>query len=153
MDFRLCRIDNIANLDINAASPLLKGVIQLGITTQIDRERNLRIHCVTGALTFDELVNTLKEIYSAPDFDPDMNSLWDLREADVSTFETPDIQNLKNFVGKHWGTKGKSKSAIVVSRDLDFGLSRMYEFYLQAKSSSEVQVFREYDEALKWIAA
>ena len=153
MDFRLCRTDNITDLDINAASQLLKGVIPLGITTQIGVERNLRIHCVTGALTFDELIGSLKNLYSDPDFDPGMNSLWDLREADVSSFETPDIQNLRNYVGKHWGTEGKSKSAIVVSRDLDFGLSRMYEFYLQSKTSSEVPVFREYDEGLKWVTA
>ena len=125
----------------------------MGITTQIDGERNLRIHKVTGALTFDELIGTLKEVYSEPDFDPDMNSLWDVREADLSSFETPDIHNLRNFVGKHWGTGGRSKAAIVVLGDLDFGISRMYEFYLQAKSSSEVQVFRDYDEALSWVTA
>jgi hypothetical protein len=128
-------------------------VIQLAITTQIEKELNLRIHRVTGVLTFDELLSTLKELYSAPDFDPRMNSLWDLREADVSSFETPDIQNLRNYVGKHWGTGGRNKAALVATRDIDFGLSRMYEFYLQAKSSSEVQVFRDYDEAYEWVTS
>jgi len=121
------------------------------ITTHIDKEANLRHHKVTGPLTKDELIEKLKEVYSEPDFDPDMNTLWDLREADLSSFFSPDIQEVRDFVSEHWGTGGKSRSALVVSRDLNYGLSRMYEAFLKGKTSSEVAVFRDYDDAVKWI--
>jgi len=36
-------------------------------------------------------------------------------------------------------------------RDLDYGLSRMYEILMSGVISSSITVFREYDEAKKWL--
>ncbi len=122
-------------------------------TTHIDKEANLRINTVIGSITKERLFEKLNEIYLVPDFDPDMNVLWDLREADLSSFQSPDLQHLRDFVKNHWGTGGKSKAALVVSRDLDFGLSRMYEFFIEDKTSNDVHVFRNLDEALEWVSS
>lgn len=123
----------------------------MGITTHIDDKFNLRIHQVTGSTTLDDIVSTLKEIYSEPDFNSEMNVLWDLRGADLASFFTSNIQKLRDFVSAHWGTEGKSLAALIVSRDLEFGLSRMYEFFVESKTSNKVRVFRDYDEAFEWV--
>jgi hypothetical protein len=39
--------------------------------------------------------------------------------------------------------------AFVTGRDPDFGLARMYEM-LSEQPSTEVRVFRDYDEAVAW---
>jgi hypothetical protein len=132
---------------------LLNLVIEMAITTKIDKESNLRLHNVTGALTLNELMAKLEEVYSEPDFTPEMNVIWDLREADLALFTTADIRKVRNYVSKHWGTGKGNRAALVVLRDLDFGLSRMYEFFLESRTSSEVQVFRDYDKALEWITS
>jgi hypothetical protein len=123
----------------------------MAITTRIDKESNLRLHTVKGTLTLKELLEKLKEVYSEPDYRPEMDVIWDLREADLSPFSTSDIRKVGDYVSGHWGAESGSKAALVVSRDLDFGLSRMYEFFLESRTSSEVQVFRDYDEAMDWI--
>ncbi|UCG50517.1 MAG: hypothetical protein JSW58_09920 [Candidatus Latescibacterota bacterium] len=86
-----------------------------------------------------------------PDAQPNMNALWDLRDADVSSFSSPAVERLAEFVSTQWGTGGKSRAALVVLQDLAFGLSRMYEILLGGRTSSDVQVFRDYAEALEWV--
>lgn len=54
------------------------------ITTDFDSDTGLRVHMMTGRLTYAEVRDTLEELYARPDFDPTMNALWDLREAVLS---------------------------------------------------------------------
>lgn len=121
------------------------------ITTNINKEADLRTHKVTGTLSLNELLAKLDEIYSIPDFEPDMNVLWDLKDADLASFSTDDIHKVRDFVGHKWGTGGTSRAALVVSRDIDFGLSRMYEVSLESITTSKLQVFRDMDKALAWL--
>lgn len=78
------------------------------ISTEIDTKRNVRTHVVVGSITVRELVESLSKIYSSSLFDPNINSLWDLREADFSSFAQSDINLVKNMVDRHWGRKGRS---------------------------------------------
>jgi hypothetical protein len=123
----------------------------MGVTTDIDKELNIRRHKVTGTLQLDELVGILGGIYKSPGFDPDMDVVWDLREADLTSFSSEDVQAVRNFVIRNWGTGGKSRAALVVSRDVEFGLTRMYEVYVESDTKSQVEVFRDMDKAVEWI--
>lgn len=118
--------------------------------TELNKEFNLRIHIVKGELNKNLLIEKLKDIYENPDYKPDMNVLWDIREAIISSFFSADVQAVRDFVSKHWGTGGKSRAALVVSKDVDFGLARMYQILSESKTLSPVQVFRDFDEALNW---
>jgi len=122
-------------------------------TTDIDKGTALRRHKVIGKLSKNKLLESLGKLYTAPDFQPDMDVLWDLREADLSVFSTVDIELVRDFVGARWGTGGSSRAALVVSRDVDFGLSRMFEMLLESHTTSKVQVFRDMDEALEWLGS
>lgn len=123
----------------------------MDITTEIDVKANLRIHKVTGDVTVKSIMAKLEQVYSEPDFDPEMNVLWDMREAKMSSVSSSDVEQLSNFVAGRWGTGGRSRAALVVSRDFEFGISRMYEIFLESRSATQVQVFRDFDEALLWI--
>lgn len=119
--------------------------------TTFDRKANLRMHKVDGKLDKDILLAKLNEIYSMSEYDPDMNVLWDIREADLSSFNFTEVATIKELAGSFWGTAGKSKAALIVSRDVEYGLTRMYSTLLKNKTNSEVYIFRNYDEALAWI--
>jgi len=123
----------------------------MNITTDNNEKDNLRIHKVTGKIVFDKLMDELKKIYSKPDFNPEMNTLWDLRDADVSSFPSEQVQHIQSFVSQYWGKSGKSQSALIVSEDVAYGLSRMYEIMSEGKTASKIMVFRDYEEALKWV--
>ncbi|MFC1829337.1 hypothetical protein ACFL0O_06985 [Thermodesulfobacteriota bacterium] len=121
------------------------------ITTNIDKTAGLRTHKVTGVVSKNDLLLKLEEIYSIPDFEPDMNVLWDLRNADLASFSSDDIHRVRDFVVHKWGTDGTNRAALVVSRDIDFGLSRMYQVSLESITASKLQVFRDMDKALAWL--
>jgi hypothetical protein len=121
------------------------------ITVRIDQEAGIRFNEVSGSLTLDELLSTLREIYSQPDFDPDLNVLWDLRNSTVEAFAFEEAKYTADFVGDHWGVSGSSRAAFVVSKDEHYGLARMYEQLLRSRSSSKVMVFRDFDEAVSWL--
>jgi len=123
----------------------------MNITTDINKKDNLRIHKVTGKIGFDKLMDELKEIYSKPDFNPEMNNLWDLRDADVSSFPSEQVQHIQSLVSQYWGKGGESRSALIVSEDVAYGLSRMYEILSEGKTAGKIMVFRDYEEALKWV--
>jgi len=121
------------------------------ILLTVDTEAGLRTHTVSGKLSLEELRKTLSEVYNSKDFDPDMNVIWDLVDADTSSFTTQDIETLIRFVSDKWGTAGTSRAALVVSKDVTFGQSRMYEMLSHRKTKSSIMVFRNKDEALNWI--
>ncbi len=125
----------------------------MAVTMKIDPITGLRMHKVTGRLQLEELRTALTDVYEAEDFDPDKDVVWDLRDADLTAFSTDDIKSVSGLVKQNWGTSSSSRAALVVSRDVDFGLARMYEQLLDNGSTGEVTVFRDYDEAIAWLTS
>jgi hypothetical protein len=123
------------------------------ITTRIDEKTKLRTHKVTGRFAIADMLTRLKEIYSSPAFEPDTNVLWDFRDASIESVTSAEIDELTRFVAVHWATAGKSKAALVVSGDFEFGLSRMYEIFLESKTSNDVMVFRDIQKAMAWVTS
>jgi hypothetical protein len=121
------------------------------IATRIDPTRNVRVHEVSGVLVFDELREMLTSLYDSPDFEPDRNALWDLREAELTGFTADEVRRIVELVGTRWGGGGVARAALVVSRTADFGMARMYELQLTAQPEGRIQVFRDIDQAWSWL--
>jgi hypothetical protein len=119
--------------------------------TAIDKTENLRMHKLSGPLAAKDVLEALRGVYSSPEFEPDTNVLWDVRDASVLSMSSSDVQEVSELVAKHWGTGGTSRAALVVSKDFEFGLMKMYQVYLESRISTEVRVFRDIDEALEWV--
>ena len=121
--------------------------------TKIDAETGLRTHVLTGGVSQEEVEDALREVYSRPDFVPDADTLCDLREADLGQLSHTIIKSIASYVAKNRGAESGARTAIVVGRDLTFGLARMYEQMLEASSDVSVMVFRDMDEAMAWLEA
>ena len=119
-------------------------------TTKTDVNSNLRIHTVEGELDKEALINQLQKIYSNPDYDPKMNVVWDLRKADLTAFSYLQIEEVGDFVGKKLGFQGQSKVALIVTRDVDYGLTHILKMLMEGTSFLKIQTFRNYDDGLKW---
>lgn len=120
------------------------------ISTQIDRRRNVRIHRVTGLISVHELEKKLAEFYKSPEYVPSMNALWDLKDADFSSVTPSEVHSLVGLVKNFWRQSGKRKAALIVTKNSDYGLSRMYEILL-SEVTDNVMVFKDYDKAEKWL--
>ena len=122
------------------------------IRTEINQKKNVRVHIISGQFDIDALFESLSEMYTSLPMNADMNVVWDLRAAEgIGSLATNQLDKLIGLVGKTWGTKGKNKAALVVSRQVDFSLARMYEQQLEMHSPSVVRIFKDIKKAVQWI--
>lgn len=121
------------------------------ISSEVHPEQNLRIHTAKGDITVKELISTLAQLYSSGNYNPDMNSLWDLRAASFSSFTQSDISLIKSMVTRQWAKKGRSRSALVVGQENTFRMTQFYRIIMDSPQEKEVKAFHDYNDALKWV--
>ncbi len=124
----------------------------MAVSTEFDSNSGLRIHTVTGSLSFDTLTDTLAELYQDARFRADQDALWDPREASLAELTADEVRRVIELVRNNWATEGTPRAALVVAREVDFGMARMYELQLSDLSTGRVQVFRNMEAAREWLA-
>jgi hypothetical protein len=95
----------------------------------------------------------LSDMYERPDFRPQQDALWDMRDAILTEFSTEEVRQIAALVAANWGHTSSSRAAMVVSRKVDFGMVRMYEMQLTPDTEGRTQVFTDIDEAWAWLRA
>jgi len=68
----------------------------------------LRTHQMAGNVTLPAFRGILQGLYASKQFDPDMNSLWDLRLADFSGLMPEDVRELMHVVVSNWGRRASA---------------------------------------------
>jgi len=104
----------------------------------------------TGILSQAEVLGGIRDIVNHPEFGVDYSVLVDLTELRDLPIFGADVRERTELDKSLEHRFGKAKFAIVATRDLFFGLARMYEL-LMDDSSIEVQTFRELEQAQAWL--
>ena len=94
------------------------------VNTVVDKKAAVMIHTVTGEITFEEIKSSYELSVIHPDFQKDMNVIWDVRDADASEFDSQDVIRLARYFETQLKDRADYKVGVIVSRDLEFGLSR-----------------------------
>lgn len=113
--------------------------------------KRIRTHKVNGVVNLQDFKDLLTAVYNSAQFDPNLHSLWDLRDADFSAVTPQEIRSLAELVRVNWAEKRQNKAAIVVSSLSDYGISRMYEQVLGPAAVGKVMIFRDLKSAWDWI--
>ena len=122
------------------------------LDTKISDNSKYRIHTLSGHFNFDNLFEYLVGVYDDKDFNPSLNSVWNLTDVDeIEKIGTDQIQKIVAYVSWKREKHGSMKTALVVSSRIHYGIARMYEQNLEASSKSEIMVFRDLESALDWI--
>jgi hypothetical protein len=120
--------------------------------TSINSAHQIRCHAISGEINMDGLLNELSRFYDSPDYDPEMNVLWDLRQLDgLSGLATSELSRLVTLVSRRWVSSQPRRAALVVSRMVDFGMARMYEMRMESVSRQEIRVFTDFEQARQWL--
>jgi hypothetical protein len=122
------------------------------VETVIDNKIGLMIRTVTGELIFEEIKSAFEASLTHPDFHKDMHVIWDLRNADASKLYQQDVIRIARYFEAQLKNRVDYKAAIVVSRDLEYGLSRMYQVAV-ADLPAKIAIFRRLEDAKKWVTA
>jgi hypothetical protein len=119
------------------------------IDLHYNKNKDILYGKMLGHVTVEEVEEILKKILQSDEFSPDTGTLWDLREQDFTKIDTDFEMRLINIRKKH-SKRGNARLAFVVSDDLGFGMSRMYQ-NLSEKLPQHIMVFRDYSEAEEWL--
>jgi hypothetical protein len=101
---------------------------------------------VTGELGDQDLASLASELEKAPDVGADFSLLIDLREANGASVTSAGVRALARTP---LVLSEESRRAVVVPSAFGFGMARMYELLRYDRGA--IRVFRDYDEALRWV--
>jgi hypothetical protein len=109
------------------------------------RRRLVRTHS-WGVLTDDEIRAMYEKLIADPAFDRSYRQLCDLR--DVTTM-TVTVDTLRLLAQRRIFAPG-AKRAFVVGRDVDYGLSRLFQAYSEVEGAV-IEVFKVWEDAEEWL--
>jgi hypothetical protein len=114
---------------------------------KIDKERRLVMSTAAGVLSKADVLWHQDQLLKDPDFDPSFSQLADLRHVtglDVTPAGMRELTARTIF-------SPESRRAVIVSSELAYGLSRMFEIFRESKGERGIRVFRKLEDALDWV--
>lgn len=129
------------------------GAGSLGIPFHIDYSARLLVVYVPAHATTQDILENIEIIAREPDFtDFDVMTIFsDLNRVvgDMSAFQN-DLRSVSDKLIERYGTGGKFKAAYVISKNVDFGLLRMFTTY-RGRKLEHTELFYDAGEALEWL--
>ena len=106
----------------------------------------------TGEVTDGQIVERYVDFLRDVEWASTVHELSDVSDADLRLVTVEGITKLAELTEAAYIDAGVSeyKTAVYSPKDLPFGLARMYEA-LTTNSPESVQVFRDREEALRWL--
>jgi hypothetical protein len=104
--------------------------------------------CMGGRLTFAEVANAYRAMIDHPEFRPGMQALWRFEGVEGPGLSADELRDVVSIQRETIARRGPARVAVVVERDLDFGIVRVYEALADAVHI-DVRGFRDLDEAVR----
>lgn len=108
---------------------------------------------VTGTLVLDDIRTFLAQVAGATEFTPDTDTIWDVREADLSLLTYEMSQEILSLRLQLADRKG-ARFAVVVGDALGMGVTRAFQSVFgihSGQSETDVLVCKDIDEARAWL--
>jgi hypothetical protein len=114
---------------------------------EIDKQRRLVITTGLDPFTTADALAHQQKLLEDPDFNPSFSQIMDFTRIAAFELEAGDVRML----AQRTVFSPESRRAIVVSTNLGYGLSRMFEMHREGFGENGIRVFRDLDEAVDWI--
>ena len=112
-----------------------------------DPESDLVIATCSGSLGLSDAREGAAAVWENPEWSG-KPVVWDFRLAQLDV-RVPEVREIARFILERQPAIPPPRVAFVTARDVDFGLARMFQV-LREHPSTQVQVFRDYEEAVSW---
>ena len=121
----------------------------MSITTSVYNDKQLTTHTVIGEISFEEEMTTLRQFWVGQST---MNVLWDFRKGSMAQFSFIEIDRVADYVTFQAEKRAGGKTATVVSRDSEYGLSRLIDTLRDMrKVPLQLKIFRSIEKANQWL--
>ena len=121
----------------------------MSVEFRIDKNEGIVYGTLKGDVDVEEILAALEHLVLSEEYEPHLNGITDLREMKWES-DQADLRRLVHFLIEHGKKIGRSRSAVVVSGDRAYGMSRMFEVFSE-QAPLKVRVFRDYDKAKRWV--
>ena len=127
------------------STPLRCRLVQLA-----SKQSNLSIFTARGQLGPSEMVATYRAFL---EHGPTPLVLWDITAATLAGLSVRTVQDLAKQLAKlNNGCRKGGRSAVVCSRETDFGIANLLIAYARLEGHPvHVQTFRTTDDAMRWL--
>ncbi len=82
---------------------------------------------------------------------PGMPYLFDHSDLDSGPLTVNDVRRIADFCADRKKEFGYSRLAVVLRRDVEFGLARMWGVFVDGRWDAIVSIFRSRDKAVQWL--
>jgi len=107
----------------------------------------------TGAGDIRVYVECIDAVLEYKTWTPGTPVLVDQTKLDASLLTVNDVQKIAALCGTHRKEAGSSKLAMLVARDLEFGMNRMWSVFVEDEWDVDVEVFKSKEQAVAWLTA
>lgn len=104
----------------------------------------------SGAVTTQDIIAFNRELAQDSDYRSGLNRLVDLRRTKIEAPSDEFKEMVREVISDRDASEGDRRGAMVVGRDLEYGLMRMVGT-MTDQTHSVVRPFRRLDEAMAWL--
>lgn len=117
---------------------------------KVEYENDLTIYTIIGQFQFQDFMTKHRKFYSEK---PTKYVLFDATNGQFDEIKTEDVEHIAEFMRSNVEKRPKNaKTAIVVKGMSDFGMTRMYQIWMEIKQVNiRTKIFSKKESALKWI--
>ena len=105
----------------------------------------------TGPGSAEGIIAFLDAIVSHASWQPGNTILLDHRKLDIANITVEGIDRVSHHFQKIGPQLGGGKIALVMKKDIDFGIARAWELTTDAHVDMQIGVYRSIDEARMWL--
>ncbi len=121
----------------------------MAISYELFKDIGLVVITCSGPANPEEAIAMITRLQDDPDFSMSYSVLWDARERTVP-YTTDEVMTIVRYVASYKGEKC-SKRALLTSKDVDYGMGRVYEGLRFNTSNVEIEIFKDREQALTWL--
>ena len=97
------------------------------------------------------IIAFLEDLISHPEWQKGANVLLDHRELSIDSITVEGIERVAGFFVSIADQLGDGKLALVMNRDIDFGIARAWELVTATEVDMQIRVFKRIDDAKCWL--
>ncbi len=97
------------------------------------------------------IISVLKDIISHPLWKPGNNILLDHRALKIDAITVSENKDISTYFKSISNELGNGKIALVMKRDIDFGIARAWENMTTYDVDIKIYVFHEFERAINWL--
>lgn len=118
---------------------------------QVDEATGLFVVTTEGDATVEGIIAFLDDIIAHPLWKPGMDILLDHRALSVLNINPRGVEKVSDYFAGISEALGNGKIALVMNKDVDFGITRAWEILTSDRTSMRINVLRSLDAAREWV--